>query len=92
MALMDSVKKALRLTTNAFDDDELEPLILACKKDLKLAGVDIINDDDALVNRAAVLYAKANFGYDEDGERYRRSYEALKNSMALSGDYTNRVK
>lgn len=88
MALLDNLKVALRVKSTAFDTAEITPIINACKIDLKLAGVNVIEDDDPLIERAVVLYAKANFGFSEDGEKYARAYEALKNSLALSGDYT----
>lgn len=87
MALLDQVKLALRIKSTAFDADEIQPIIDACKIDLKLSGVNKIEEDDPLTQRAVILYAKAQFGYSEDGERFMRAYSALKDSMALSGDY-----
>jgi hypothetical protein len=88
MALLDDVKVALRIKSSAFDTSEICPIISACKIDLELAGVNVIEDTDPLIQRAVVLYAKANFGYSEDSEKYQKAYDALKNSLALSGDYT----
>jgi len=87
MALLDEVKTALRVSSTRFDTLEIEPLIEACKVDLRLSGVNVIEDDDPLIGRAVVLYCKANFGYIEDAERWGKAYEALKNSLALSSDY-----
>lgn len=88
MPLIDDVKTALRLKSAAFDS-EINTIIDACKKDLSLAGVNVISEDDALTQRAIILYAKANFGgASEQAERYMQAYTSLKNSMALSGDYT----
>lgn len=87
MALLDQVKTALRVSGTLYDADEIEPIIAACKIDLGLAGVRLIQDDDPLIARAVVLYAKANFGYTEDADRLAKAYEALKNSLALSSDY-----
>ena len=42
---------------------------------------------DPLITRAIVLYAKANFGYSEDSEKYRAAYDYLKCSLSLAGDY-----
>lgn len=81
-----AVKLALRITNTAFDD-EISAIISACKTDLKLAGVNNIKQDDPLIMRAITLYAKANFGYSEDSEKYQRSYDMLKCSLSLAGDY-----
>ena len=84
--MLDAVRLALRLTTTAFDH-EITDLIEACKIDLKLAGVVRIEDSDPLILRAVTLYAKAHFGYVEDGEKYQRSYELLKTSLCLAEAY-----
>jgi len=88
MALLDNVKVRLRIKSAAFDIAEITPIIDACKIDLKLAGVNLIVEDDALIVQAVVLYAKANFGYSDDSEKYQKAYNALKDALALSGDYT----
>lgn len=87
MAILDQVKLALRIKSTAFDTDEIQPIIDACKIDLRLSGVNVIEENDPLTQRAVILYAKAQFGYSEDSERFMRAYSSLKDAMALSGDY-----
>ena len=87
MALIDDVKVNLRIKSTAFDTSEIQPIIDACKADLKLSGVNKIEENDPLIKRAVVLYAKANFGYGEDSNKFMQAYTALKSSLALSGDY-----
>ena len=48
--------------------------------------------NDALYYQAMVLYCKANFGYDENTERFQTAFEKLRDSMALSGDYAKEKK
>lgn len=95
--MLDKVKNALRVKTSAFDD-EVQGLIDACKADLRLVGVNIPEEKtpaegeppstgDPLITRAIILYAKANFGYSEDSEKYRQAYDYLKCSLSLAGDY-----
>lgn len=94
--MLDKVKNALRVKTAAFDD-EIQDLIDACRADLRLVGVNVPEDTpaegkaatagDPLITRAIVLYAKANFGYSEDSEKYRAAYDYLKCSLSLAGDY-----
>ena len=86
--MIDKVKLALRLKTNTFDT-EITGLIDACKLDLRLAGVNHILDGDPLVERAVILYCKANFGYDDENGNFQRAYEALRDSLALAGDYAD---
>ena len=81
-----NLKLALGITANTVDD-ELTSLIEACKIDLKLAGVNKIDINDALIFRAVVFYCKANFWSDSASENYRKAYDNLKTAMALSGEY-----
>lgn len=87
ITLLEQVKAALRVSNNALDALEIEPIVSACEADLDLAGVNNIDRADPLIIRAVVLYAKANFGYDEEQERYSRAYEQLKKTLALSQKY-----
>lgn len=66
---------------------ELSDLAEACISDLRIAGVYVSDMKDPLVKQAIKLYSKANFGYDDNTDRYKESYMALKDAMALSGDY-----
>lgn len=94
--MLDKVKNALRVKTAAFDD-EIQDLIDACKADLRLVGVNVPEEKaaegetpaaaDPLITRAIILYAKANFGYSDDSEKYRQAYDYLKCSLSLAGDY-----
>lgn len=68
-------------------EEEVADLVDACKGDLKIAGVYVTDENDPLCKQALKLYCKANYGYDKDSERFRAAYEALRDSMALSGDY-----
>lgn len=68
--------------------DEIRDLIESCKKDLEIAGVYVTDETEPLCKQAIKLYCKANYGYDKDSEKFRAAYAALRDSMALSGDYT----
>ena len=84
--MLEKIRLSLRLTNNAFDD-EINDLIEACKLDLKLAGVVNFQDDDPLILRAATLYCKGHFGFADAGVKFLQSYEMLKISLCLAGDY-----
>ncbi len=90
MALIDDVKKVLRVTVNNFDT-EITDLIDAAKADLKLSGVlsEKVTDSDTLIKRAVTTYVKANFGYDNpDADRLKAAYDMLKAHLTLSAEYT----
>lgn len=83
--LVPKLRKRIRISTDTLDD-EIKDLVNACEKDMKLSGVygDV---NDPLYYQATVLYLKAYFGNNDQYEKFEAAYEALKNSMALSGDY-----
>lgn len=87
--LLDDIKLALRRTNDVFDS-EINDLIEQAKADIKLAGVpeSKIVDTDPLIKRAIIVYCKANFGLNNpDSEKYQKSYEAIRDHLALSIDY-----
>ena len=92
MSLLDDVKKALRISSSAYDH-EVTDLIDAGKSDLRLAGIYFVDEPDVitldpLVKRAVITYCKSNFGYENtDADRFRDSYIMLKQHLSLAGDY-----
>lgn len=88
MALLQKIKTALRITTNAFDD-ELTDLIEAAQMDLQIAGVVIPDEMDAIVTRAIVTYCKMSFGIPDDYDRLKRSYDEQKAQLSTATGWTN---
>ena len=88
--MLEKVKTALRIKTDAFDVDELAPLIEACKADLTRAGAlnvaTKVTANDTLLTHAVIMYCKAYFGKPTDAERYRLCYEMARDGMALMTD------
>jgi len=85
--MLAKVKKYLRITNIAFDD-EIQDLIDGALSDLQLSGVVNVVETDSLIIRAVVTYCKANFGWDNpDSEKLQMSYEMLKQHLTLSGEY-----
>lgn len=90
MAMLDSVKLAVRRTdTNAFDGD-LTRLINACIQDLTIAGVTASSSStDPLIIMAVCTYCKANFGETDEYEHLKASYDEQKAALQMSSNYTN---
>lgn len=83
--MLDKVKLALRVSNSAFDD-EITGLIEAAKIDLRNGGVLKTDPADALVERAIILYAKANYGMaNPDSVKYDEAYHNLRQKLSLSG-------
>lgn len=88
--MLEKVKNALRITTEAFDD-ELQGLIDAGAMDLRIAGIDGADPTtgDPLIVRAIITYCKAHFGQAEDGEydRLKASYDEQKAQLQVATGY-----
>lgn len=88
MALLDSVKMALRISTNAYDA-ELTELSAAALADMGIAGVVVPSTLDEIVTRAVITYCKANFGLPDDYDRLKRSYDEQKAQLVTATGYTD---
>lgn len=85
--MLEKVRLALRITTDAFDS-ELEELIEAAQIDLGIAGVIVPKEIDAIVSRAIITYCKLNFGQPDEYDRLKRSYDEQKAQLSMSTGYT----
>lgn len=83
-----AVKMSLRISTGAFDT-ELAELVEACKLDLKMKGVQKIDESENLTRQAIKLYCRANFANGDTKERelYADRYEKLAAAMSLCSFY-----
>ena len=85
--MLDKVKTALRIVTDAFDD-ELTDLIAAAELDLGIAGVVVPSEMDALVRRAIITYCRVHFGAPDEYDRLKRSYDEQKAQLMVATGYT----
>ena len=86
--MLDKVKIALRIKTNAFDT-ELTDLINAAKTDLGIAGVIVPAEVDAIVTSAIITFCKMSFGLPEDYDRLKKSYDEQKAQLSNATNYTD---
>ena len=87
MALLDKAKMALRISTDAFDD-ELSDLIDAAQLDLGIAGVTLPSALDTLCDRAIITYCKVHFGEPDEYDRLKVSYDEQKAQLSMATGYT----
>lgn len=88
---LDKVKLNLRISSDVFDEAEIQPLIDAALAELRRRGVINQPAEDPLIFRAVVFYCKAHFGFDKDGSRYEAAFDKLADALALSGEYNNKA-
>lgn len=86
--MLDKVKLALRIKSQAFDS-EIEDLIAAALADLGLAGVSQQTQTDPLIVRAVITYCRANFGEPDDYDRLKKSYDEQKAQLSMATGYTD---
>lgn len=85
--MLDKVKMALRISTNAYDT-ELTNLINAAKLDLGIAGVALPTTLDAICEIAIITYCKCRFGEPDDYDRLKASYDEQKAQLSMASGYT----
>ena len=83
--LIQKLKARVRAMSKAAED-EIKDLVLSCRKELELVGI-YGDESDPTYYQAVVLYCEGNYGYDEDTDRFRTAFGALRDAMSLSGDY-----
>lgn len=89
VTMLEKVKLALRYVDSALDP-EISDIIDAAKLDLKRVGVVIPESDseiDAQMEVAIILYARWQFDFENDGNRYKSMYFDKRADLALCGDY-----
>ena len=88
--MLSRVKLALRITTNAFDD-ELNGLISAALMDLGLVGIAPMllanGTTDELIITAVITYVKLHFGEPSDPDRLKKSYDEKKAQLITASGY-----
>lgn len=90
MATTDQLTKAklaLRITTNAYDN-EIKDLIDAGESDLGIAGVVIPETATAIVETAVNTYVKMRFGQPEDYDRLKAAYDEQKAQLSTATGFT----
>lgn len=85
--MLELVKLALRITTDAFDT-ELNLLIAAAQTDLGIAGVTLPEELDPICQRAVITYCKMNFGEPDEYDRLKASYDEQKAQLSMATGYT----
>ena len=86
--MLEKVRLALRITTEAFDA-ELTDLINAAYLDLGIAGVSETEETDPLIIRAVTTYCRMNFGEVSDYDRLKASYDEQKAQLSMASNYTD---
>lgn len=88
MALIDTCKMAMRVTTSAYDT-EIQEYINSAMLDLGIAGVEVPQTTDALINKAIMTYVRMSFGSPTDYDKLKASYDEQKAQLQNATGYTD---
>lgn len=87
MAMLDQVKKSLRVSTTGYDD-ELTTLIAAAEADLGVAGVTDIEETDPLIIAAVCTFCKWRFGDPDHATDFKKAYDEQKAQLSMNTGHT----
>lgn len=83
--MLEKVKLALRVKTNAFDI-EIKHLIISALLDLEIAGI-VVNEQDELIATAIITYCRYHFGEPENPTKLKQSYDEQKAQLQMATGY-----
>ena len=86
--MVEKAKKALRISTDAFDD-QIVDLLQSAALDLGIAGVEIPEVNTPIVQTAEITYVKMHFGQPDDYDRLKASYDEQKAQLSMCTGYTD---
>lgn len=86
--LIAKAKLARRIKTNAYDT-QISDLLDAAMLDMGLAGVEVPEPLDALVETAAITYVGMRFGQPDDFAELRSAYNEQKAQLSMATGYTD---
>lgn len=84
--MLTNCKTAMRITTDAFDD-EIQSYINAAELDLGIAGV-VYEAVDDLVQKAIITYVRMSFGNPPNYDRLKAAYDEQKAQLQTATGYT----
>lgn len=90
MTLLDEIRLSLGITHQKLDT-EIQAAIQAGKQELSIAGVRVMDEQDALITQAVKIYCRWYFNYQGQAERHRQAFDGMKQALSLCGDYNEVV-
>lgn len=86
--LIAAAKVAARVSNTAYDL-QISNLLDSAMLDMGVAGVEIPETLDALVETAAITYVLMHFGQPDEYDRLKRSYDEQKAQLVTCTGYTD---
>ena len=83
-----AAKTAARITTDIFNT-QISELLDAAMLDMGVAGVEVPESIDPLVQQAAITYFLMHFGQPDEYDRLKASYDEQKAQLVTCTGYTD---
>lgn len=85
--MLNKIKIDLRISHSLLDVD-IQDNIDSCIDDLKRVGINLKDKEKRpLIIKAVKLYCRWQYNFENQAERYKNTYENLRNSLSLNGEY-----
>jgi len=90
--MFELIKKALKFTINAFDD-EIKSNIDTALLELSRVGVDVTDltnastNVDKLIIKACELYCKWQFNFMGKAEQFEKNFDQLRDALSVTSKY-----
>jgi len=85
--ILPKAKVALRVATNAFDD-EITTLLEAAYQTLETRGITIPDQEDPMILRAVLTYVRMYFGQPDDYDRLKEAWETQLGQLMTTTGFT----
>ena len=85
--MIEQIRRALRLTTTAYDEEILS-LQQAALLDLQATAGVVTESMDPLILRAVITYVRMHFGTPENYAQLKASYDEQKAQLMMCSNYT----
>lgn len=86
MAIVDTIRTALRIVSTEFDS-EIENDIGAAIIDMQRVGIQNVSTSDPAIVLLLSLHAKSSFNFELDGEKYEERYRYMRDGISLYSTY-----
>lgn len=83
------VANIVRTRLTDASEEEITTLSYACILRLRQSGIKKLDPEDGLIKLAIRCFAKGNYGYDSDTDKYLKQFEALRTDLSLDSEYNS---
>lgn len=90
--MLEKIKIALRIHHTELNND-ITANINACMLDMRRVGISaavaVETSEDGLIQKAAELYCKWQYDFNNKGDKFEQAYNNLRDALSLCEDYTS---